>query len=623
MGAAASSATTAPRIVLDPDADVGWATRGGVTLSEGERAYVLGTKVRDRLIDDCGADVLVTRRYANEPVSRATRANIARNYNPDITVTLAFNATDGLPWGGPSTGGPLAWGRSAGSGDVRLAQSLLNQIGAYTHRYSTRPVNPNATFPYHEFDVVPGTVVHLETMFLDHNYDWPWVSTDAGMDTIADAVYAGLLDEMAAQGLTCPLDITYPEPPSAEELQHYADLGRHNQHVYGADPVNLSTGNFVTQEDVFSLTGVGDQVIDLSLAYNALDGRASQVGNGWNFAYSSRAQLYSTGAAMVVLADGRSVFFESDGAGGFAMPPGARSTLTAVEGGAVLTFGDGTSLEFAFDEVTGYGTLVRAEDRQGNAYELEYGPACRGGRGRDRLRPPPVDHGRGGSNRGGPVHGRGPHHRIHSPRRPPLDARLRQRGEPHLRHGRRGPHEVLRVQRRRSALRHHRRGRCRGDHQRLRRRKPRRHPDGRRRLRPHHRLRRGPRDHPDRCARQREHDRAQRQGPGRRVPRRRGRRHAHRLRRALQPCLLDGREWQRLRRDVRRDGSRPDEHRPARERHQLHLQRGRRPHVDHEPRRQRRVRPPRRSSSTATAGRSRRTSPTARSRTRPTTSTAI
>jgi RHS repeat-associated protein len=372
MGAAASAAPAGPRIVLDPDADLGWAVWDGVRYGELKANYSLATKVRDRLVEQCDADVVLTRENDTAVVSKATRANTARNHNPDITVTLAFNSTDGLPWGTPNDGGPLAWGRDAAAGDVRLANDLLNQIGLFTDRHSTRAVNPTTALPYSEFGIVPGTVVHLEAMYLNHNHDFPWIN--GGMDTIADAVYTGILDEIEAQGLSCAKAPTYPTPPSAEEIQHFAELGKQNQHVYGADPVNLSTGNFVTSEKVFNVTGVGDQNMDLALAYNALDGRASQVGNGWNFAYSSRAQLYANGGAMVTLADGRSVFFDSDGAGGFVTPNGARSTLTAVDGGAVLTLADRTSLEFTFDEVTGYGELTRAVDRQGNAYTLTYGP---------------------------------------------------------------------------------------------------------------------------------------------------------------------------------------------------------------------------------------------------------
>ena len=138
--------------------------------------------------------------------------------------------------------------------------------------------------------------------------------------------------------------------------------------MYGTDPVNLSTGNFVTSEKVFNVTGVGDQNMDLTLAYNALDGRASQVGNGWNFAFGSRVQRFADGSLLATLADGQTRELHARRLGWLCRPSaGGQASLADTVDGVALTFPDHTSLEFTVDEVTGYGELTRAVDRQGNA----------------------------------------------------------------------------------------------------------------------------------------------------------------------------------------------------------------------------------------------------------------
>ena len=75
----------------------------------------------------------------------------------------------------------------------------------------------------------------------------------------------------------------------------------------------MSTGNFVTSEATIQLPGVGKQVIDATLHYNAQSAVDSPVGVGWSFAYGTHTQFYADGAAAVFLGDGRTYLFEPDG----------------------------------------------------------------------------------------------------------------------------------------------------------------------------------------------------------------------------------------------------------------------------------------------------------------------
>ena len=70
---------------------------------------------------------MITRNDPAEPfVDRNFRAAQAAAFNPDITVTVAFNALTGTVWGGnPTEGGSLVWGRGTGA-DTALRNSLVN-----------------------------------------------------------------------------------------------------------------------------------------------------------------------------------------------------------------------------------------------------------------------------------------------------------------------------------------------------------------------------------------------------------------------------------------------------------------------------------------------------------------
>ncbi len=376
--AAAASGATVPRIALDPDNDVGWGWWNGHREGELEHSYAVSLLVKEMLEETCQAEVLITRDASISSVLPATRANRVRNFNADISMTLAFNAANiqgpGQPWGVYKDGGVVTYAEAGDSADINFTNRFNTIMPSFTTRPNERgPLLSHSLLPYSQFDNASGVHAHVEMLFINHSYDWIVIRDHP--DWVADGVYTTIIQQIeATPGIACVEPVTLPEPPTQEEIDEVRQLGYNNYQKYGTDPVNLSTGNYVISEDVFTLSGVGDQEIDLTLAYNALDGRASQVGNGWNFAYSSRVQQYDNGSVMVTLADGRSVFFESNGSGGFVMPAGARSSLVATDTGVRLTFGDNTSLEFTIDEETGYGELTRAIDRQGNAYTLAYGP---------------------------------------------------------------------------------------------------------------------------------------------------------------------------------------------------------------------------------------------------------
>jgi RHS repeat-associated protein len=378
------------RLVLDPDDNVGQVTWPGVgTVEEITYNVRLATAIKERFeTDACRVDILLTRDSTAQPfVPRSTRSQAAINFDGNIFVTLAFNTLNGSPWGVEGDGGVRGWTRD----DAALVTEFFNRIKEFTGRPATLPVqySVNGTRPlYTEFATtlpVSMTYSHIETLFLDHNYDWVVINDDAdGFPAIADAGYAALRSRLEAMGMTCGDDPNnpppYPTPPSAEQLQRWRDLGFQNYQRYGADPVSFSTGNHILQVELFRIPGRGGLDLDFTLTYNAQDGRNDLFGYNWTFPYNVRTQRYSDDSVSVVLHDGRTYHYTWNGSG-YDAPAGVYDQLEQTTTGWRWITPDETVL--TFQEVygpqgAGLGILTEWRDRQGNALHFEHDLSAQG-----------------------------------------------------------------------------------------------------------------------------------------------------------------------------------------------------------------------------------------------------
>ncbi|CAN5278875.1 hypothetical protein BH09ACT1_BH09ACT1_26110 [soil metagenome] len=357
-----------PRVVLDPDDDLAHA--GSST--ELPFNVELANQVAAQLTTICRADVLVTRPTASpDTLSTGIRAGMAAAFAPDITLTVAFDALTGSPWGVEGDGGSKVYSR--GNADDNAAQqALIGVLPLYTGRRAVPATM--AALPSPTFDPLPGAVAHLETLYLDHNYDRPIIENAFGF--IASGVTTGIGTYLATKGFNCVDPVTggWPTRPSAAQIAQWKALGYHNYQTYGADPVSFSTGNLLESEPLFTLPTAGAADIDLTLNCNSQDGRESRVGSGWSFGVGARAQRFIDGSVLIVRGDGASDLFEPDGSGGYVAGAGNFSTLTE-SGGGRLSLVDASGSVWVFDaaDIEGIGELVSFTDLAGNGYSLGYG----------------------------------------------------------------------------------------------------------------------------------------------------------------------------------------------------------------------------------------------------------
>lgn len=360
-----------PVVVLDPDNDEG-VVQTPAPATEFPYNWNLVQGLKSYLELQCKARVVVTNAAGIPFVSRDTRAGVAASANPVATVSFGFATWNGYAWGNEAEGGTMAYSRGSGA-DNQLRDSFVTHMPTYTGRPSN--IEPsNANFPFAQFGGVPGAYAHVETLFLDHNYDRPVI--DQGFGSIVDGTFRSLGGYLESIGFDCtdPVLGGWPSPPSQAELARWRHLGYQNYQTYGADPVSFSTGNLVESFPLFDLAGPGAQSIAVNLVYNAQDGRLSRVGAGWTFGLGARAQRFDDDSVMVVRGDGASFVFASDGAGGYTGEEGLGLTLT--EGGAGqlnLTSDEGETWVFDAADIWGIGELTRHVDRQGNATTLTYG----------------------------------------------------------------------------------------------------------------------------------------------------------------------------------------------------------------------------------------------------------
>ena len=126
--AAPAASPAVPRIALDPDNLVGRALWNGHTYNELEFSASVAAAVKDRLVSECSAEVLITRTASEPIVAAATRANRISNFDADIAMTLAFNtnnaAGDGIARRGASSETAAS---SRGLRTTRLAADLATR----------------------------------------------------------------------------------------------------------------------------------------------------------------------------------------------------------------------------------------------------------------------------------------------------------------------------------------------------------------------------------------------------------------------------------------------------------------------------------------------------------------
>lgn len=365
------AAPSIPKVVLD--ADFGYATsvRDGVSYNSFPINLSIAQGVQALLPSTCAANIVVTN--TGNSIDNGPRA--AQMADADVAVTLSMNALPGgLPWGSdPSEGGSSSFATTRPDNLAfgnELVQDILTTTGRPFKAVNTGATN-GAVYPYPEYTGLSGTYAQLFMLFIDNNFDFAvW---HGAPQNLVIAITTAIGKTLEAKGFKCLG--AFPTLPSAAELQRLRNLGYQQYLAYGAEPVSMSTGNFSTAERTFQLPGLGSQVIDPTLDYNAQSGQDSPVGVGWQFPYGAFLQQYGDGSILLNLADGRGLLYLPDGSGGFTSPAGAFATLTQLDATTYKwTTTTGMSMTFVQD-ASGRAALTSTTDRQGHTETLTYSGA--------------------------------------------------------------------------------------------------------------------------------------------------------------------------------------------------------------------------------------------------------
>ena len=150
---------------------------------------------------------------------------------------------------------------------------------------------------------------------------------------------------------------------------HAADFGTLGWGGYAADPVNVTTGNFISSNADLSIDTRG-LPLEVVRSYNSASGVDSPFGYGWAFTFGLTLRVdVINNSVLLTREDGRVVSFKRQSDGSYVPSAGEfdvlqRSPATRLY---TLTTKDGTS--FSFDMS---GRLTEAVDRNGNATSLQY-----------------------------------------------------------------------------------------------------------------------------------------------------------------------------------------------------------------------------------------------------------
>ncbi|MCM8792559.1 MAG: DUF6531 domain-containing protein, partial [Candidatus Omnitrophica bacterium] len=136
----------------------------------------------------------------------------------------------------------------------------------------------------------------------------------------------------------------------------------------GVDPINMTMGNVYTQvQDIF-IPSKG-LPIKFERTYNSLEDYNGVLGFGWTHSYNLNITLENEGAlAILMLGDGRRIYFSQDASGNYQPPKGEYSNL-------VKNMDNTFTWTTKFGEVYNFnnlGKLISIKDRNNNQVTLTY-----------------------------------------------------------------------------------------------------------------------------------------------------------------------------------------------------------------------------------------------------------
>ncbi len=178
-----------------------------------------------------------------------------------------------------------------------------------------------------------------------------------------------------------------PEPLTDAQKREIdgALMGRGLHCEFGFEPINLNTGNFyMNHTDVAIVDYNGDFSIERT--YNSKNANYnSMFGKGWTFEYEEALSRLANDTIVYKRSDGSSLYFKSDGNGGYVSPTGYYYTLAEI---AVKTetkdYGSGvaetrTIYEYEIKDsentirrFSSQGLLIKITDSQGFETKIDY-----------------------------------------------------------------------------------------------------------------------------------------------------------------------------------------------------------------------------------------------------------
>lgn len=135
--------------------------------------------------------------------------------------------------------------------------------------------------------------------------------------------------------------------------------------IFGWDPINLNTGNFIYEKEDLVIPGI--TTLSFHIFYNSMDEEGGSLGKGWHHSHEVRIRRKEKELLAVCLGDGKEIPFRSLTSGLYAPVLGDKGLLAEDKEGFRYAGSDG--VEYSFNKE---GQLLCKKDKNGNKDTCTY-----------------------------------------------------------------------------------------------------------------------------------------------------------------------------------------------------------------------------------------------------------